>query len=128
MNTSFGLEQCFSYITCHLKPPAKPVRSARDTERPPTVTISRQTGAGAHTITAKLAAYLQANGPKDKVPWTVFDRELVGKVLEEHNLPKELARFMPEDRVSAMTTCSKIPDCIPTVRPSCQTTKRSSTY
>ena len=102
MNTSFGLEQCFSYITCHLKPPAKPVRSARDTERPPTVTISRQTGAGAHAIAAKLDAYLQANGPKDKVPWTVFDRELVGKVLEEHNLPKELARFMPEDRVSAI--------------------------
>jgi cytidylate kinase len=32
----------------------------------------------------------------------VFDRELVEKVLEDHNLPRELARFMPEDRVSAV--------------------------
>lgn len=31
-------------------------------------------------------------------PWTVFDRNLVEKVLEDHYLPKSLAKFMPEDR------------------------------
>ena len=33
-------------------------------------------------------------------PWTVFDRNLVEKVLEDYHLPARLARFMPEDRVS----------------------------
>jgi hypothetical protein len=33
----------------------------------------------------------------------VFDRNLVEKVLEDHNLPARLAKFMPEDRVSEIT-------------------------
>jgi cytidylate kinase len=100
MKAGVGLEQCFAYVTCHLQPPARPAGARRQGERPPAVTISRQTGAGAHAVAEKLAAYLQTRGPKDEVPWTVFDRELVEKVLEEHNLPQELARYMPEDRVS----------------------------
>jgi cytidylate kinase len=64
------------------------------------VTISRQTGSGAHIVAEKLAALLQAHTPKEACPWTVFDRNLVEKVLEDHNLPQRLARFMPEDRVS----------------------------
>jgi cytidylate kinase len=64
------------------------------------VTISRQTGSGAHVVAEKLAACLQTHTPSDARPWTVFDRNLVEKVLEDHNLPHRLARFMPEDRVS----------------------------
>jgi cytidylate kinase len=62
--------------------------------------MSRQTGSGAHTVAEKLAACLQARTSKDARPWTVFDRNLVEKVLEDHNLPQHLARFMPEDKVS----------------------------
>ena len=32
--------------------------------------------------------------------WTVFDRNLVEKVLEDHNLPPPWARFMPENWAS----------------------------
>ena len=32
--------------------------------------------------------------------WTFFDRELMDKVLADHKLPKYLAKFLPEDRVS----------------------------
>jgi cytidylate kinase len=32
----------------------------------------------------------------------VFDKNLVEQVLEDHHLPKRLAQFMPEDRVSHM--------------------------
>lgn len=66
----------------------------------PAVTLSRQAGCGSHTIAEKLAAYLDRHSPPAKIAWTVFDRSLVDKVLEEHNLPKELARFLPEDRRS----------------------------
>jgi cytidylate kinase len=63
------------------------------------VTISRQSGSGGHAVAEALAGYLQSRTP-DKCPWTVFDRNLVEKVLEDHQLPKQIARFMPEDRHS----------------------------
>jgi hypothetical protein len=47
-------------------------------------------------------ALLQARAT-DGCPWAVFDRNLVEKVLEDHNLPDRLAKFMPEDRISEMS-------------------------
>src|SRR6185369_11998039 len=35
--------------------------------------------------------------------WMIFDRNLVEKVLEDHNLPGRLAKFMPEDRISGVS-------------------------
>ena len=67
------------------------------------VTISRQTGSGAHSVAEKLAVLLQAQTPKDACPWTVFDKNLVDKVVQEHDLPERVARFMPEDRTSAIS-------------------------
>jgi cytidylate kinase len=75
-------------------------------ELPPTppraVTISRQAGSGSTVVGQKLAARLQAHGPKNDRPWTVFDRDLMEKVLEDHQLPKYIATFLPEDRKPAM--------------------------
>ncbi len=64
------------------------------------LTIERQTGAGALTVAEKLAEYLEAQAPTENRPWTVYDQNLVQKVLEDHHLPQKLVRFMPEDRVS----------------------------
>jgi hypothetical protein len=50
-------------------------------------------------VAEHLARLLRADAPADTCPWTVFDRNLVEKVLEDHHLPKRLARFMPEDRI-----------------------------
>jgi hypothetical protein len=69
---------------------------------PPVVTISRQTGAGAHVVAEELVAILGTRAPAGSPPWTIFDRNLVDAVLEHHDLPKRLARFMPEDRVSGI--------------------------
>jgi cytidylate kinase len=66
------------------------------------VTISRQAGCGALEIGEKLAARLQARGPDHGCPWTVFDHNLMEKVLEDHRLPKYLATYLPEDRKPAM--------------------------
>ena len=63
------------------------------------VTISRQTGCGALVVAEKLALYLQEHS-KNNAPWTVLDRNLIDKVLEDHNLPGYLAKFLPEDRAS----------------------------
>jgi len=97
MNTHPELEKCQTFINCQLQPPPLLINQER---RRPAVTISSQSGCDAHVIATQLANYLQTVGPKDSVPWTIFDRNLVEKVLEDHNLPQRLARFMPEDRIS----------------------------
>ena len=51
-------------------------------------------------IAEKLAAYLRARSPAGGACWTVFDRNLVETVLQDHSLPERLARFMPERWVS----------------------------
>jgi cytidylate kinase len=66
--------------------------------RPLTITISRETGAGAVTIAGLLAQRLQA---AEKAaaghPWTVFDANLAEQVLKDHALPARLERILAED-------------------------------
>ena len=96
-----GLEHCPSFISSQVQfadalesPVQKSVRR--------TVTISRQAGCGALVVAEKLAHNLQAHSAGNACPWTVFDRNLIDKVLEDHNLPACLAKFLPEDRVSEL--------------------------
>src|SRR5262245_1902421 len=67
---------------------------------PRAVTISRQARCGAQQVAETLARLLEDRRPKGSAPWTVFDRNLVEKVLEDHQLPHRLGRFMPENRIS----------------------------
>jgi hypothetical protein len=97
-----SLERCQAFINCQLQPAGKLAPPAKNGERWRAVTISRQTGSGAHVVGEELAAYLQAHSPKDACPWTVFDRNLVEKVLEEHHLPERMAKFLAEDRISEL--------------------------
>ena len=100
MNTQPGLDRALTFISCHLQPAGRGQFSREDEAPRRAVTISRQAGSGAHAVAEKLASLLQAHTPKDAPPWTIFDRNLVGKVLQEHNLPERVAKFMPEDRTS----------------------------
>lgn len=94
-----GLDHCFDYIRCQ----SQTMRQSSVTRPggPPrrTITISRQAGTGAHVLAQELVARLQARAPSGSCPWTMFDRDLVHRVLQEHDLPKRLATYMPEDRV-----------------------------
>lgn len=91
---NIGYEQCLSFINCQLSPPKGTSDYVRTAIRP-TITISRMTGSGGRTIASKLADYLQTQTPVDP-PWTVFDKNLIDKVLEDHRLPKSTAEFTPE--------------------------------
>ena len=94
------LEQCHAYILGQLQIGKMP--SAVHAVRPPgpAITISYQTGSGAHEIAEQLAGLLRAAEPKGVVQWTMFDHHLVEKVLEEHHLPQSLAMLLEEDRRS----------------------------
>jgi len=70
----------------------------------PAITISRQTGAGAVTVARLVAQVLDLDCPGDPpCPWAVFDRGLVSKILEDHNLSKEIEEFMREDTKFPLT-------------------------
>lgn len=93
------LEPWHAYIQSQLEADGR-AQSAGARGPGPAVTISYQTGSGAHDIAERLSGMLQEAEPKGGAPWTVFDRRLVEKVLEEHELPRVLAKFMSEDRRS----------------------------
>ncbi len=102
MTANIGLERCLTFINCQLTPGGQQVH-ARDELQRRAITISRQSGAGAHAVGGKLVEYLQSRSPENSCPWTVFDQNLVEKVLDDHHMPKRLAQFMPEDRISETT-------------------------
>ncbi|MGH7971599.1 MAG: cytidylate kinase family protein, partial [Limisphaerales bacterium] len=82
MNTEAGLEHCLSFINCQLQSPRGPM-AFHSGNHHRAITISRQTGSGGHAIAERLAALLQARCPGTGAPWTVFDMNLVERVLEE---------------------------------------------
>ncbi len=100
MNREHQFAHYLAYLECQAQVP-KPVRVY--TSQRMAVAISRQTGSGAIRIAELLAEYLQAHGPVDDRPWTVFDKNLITKILEDQHLPARLAKFLPEDKVNAIT-------------------------
>src|SRR5947207_14953602 len=100
MNPHIGLENCLSFINCQMQPPRFSAFKSEERQPRRAITISRQSGSGGHSVAEKLVAILRARDPDPGCAWTVFDRELVKKVLEDHHLPERLARFMPEDKIS----------------------------
>ena len=94
---NIGCEGCASFVSSQFQAAGE---TGTETTGRRAVTISRQAGCGALAVAEKLARYLQEQPPKHAVPWTVFDRNLMDKVLEDHDLPKRLAQFLPEDRIS----------------------------
>jgi cytidylate kinase len=65
----------------------------------PSITISREVGAGAITIGTMLVERLnQSEKHLEGAPsWTVFDSNLARQVLIDHKLPLNLEKFMVED-------------------------------
>jgi cytidylate kinase len=99
MSATPGLEQCLTFINSQLKPGGR----TRHTENGPqwrAITLSREAGCGAAAVAGQLRDLLQVRAAKDGPPWTVFDRNLLERVLADHHLPQRLAAFMPEARAS----------------------------
>lgn len=97
MQTTANLDRCLTFINTQMRPGG---REEHGHQPRLAVTFSRQTGCGAWEIAPRLARILEESGPAGEPAWTVFDRELVEKVLEDNNLPAKLAQYMPEDKVS----------------------------
>ena len=66
----------------------------------PFITISRETGVPEALIYERLLKYLQKIYGEKK--WRFFDKELIDKILNEHNLPKYFKDMLVEDKYSAI--------------------------
>ncbi|MBV8274990.1 MAG: cytidylate kinase-like family protein [Verrucomicrobia bacterium] len=87
------------YLGAHFSPGDKPAMRQR-----PAITISRQTGAGALTVANLIAQQLNVHYQGDPpCPWTVFDRNLAERILEDHQLSTSMERFIPEDAKLPLT-------------------------
>ena len=68
----------------------------------PFVTISREVGVNGLLFGEMLIKYLAENDAEAKSHWTLFERNLMEKVAEEHNLPADIAKYMPERNISEL--------------------------
>jgi len=93
-----AVEKSSSFVASQFRELKERLDGPRPQGGGPALTISHQTGAGAHEIAERLARLLQETEPPRASAWTVFDRQLVELALEEHHLPMTLAEKMPEDR------------------------------
>lgn len=87
---NINLEACLSHIKRQ-----RAANLASPEQLKPAITISRQCGSGGRIVASKLVESLQSHAPPGE-HWTVFDRELIKKVLEDHSLSLRLAEFLSE--------------------------------
>jgi cytidylate kinase len=99
MNAPRDFGQYLNFINCQLMPSARAVLPPEKLHWR-VVTISRQAGTGGHLIAEMLAEQLKAHALEGTPSWAVIDRDLAKQVLEDHNLPTSMGRYMPEDRIS----------------------------
>jgi hypothetical protein len=93
-----GMGRCRSYLMAQTREQER--RQYHFPGPGPAITMAYLTGAGEHEIADRVAEILKADEPESPAPWTVFDRQLIEQVLKEHSLPKEMARYISEDRRS----------------------------
>lgn len=66
----------------------------------PCITISRETGAGANKVSEELIKFFSPANDEYLHTWTVFDKNLIKKVIEDHHLPQKLSQYFIEDKLS----------------------------
>lgn len=90
-------EKCRQYIKLH--------SSEQQTKKEifPCITISRQTGSGSYEVSERLINLLQQRTKDFENPWTYFNKELMGKVIEEFNLPKNFSTYLKENKYSPIS-------------------------
>jgi hypothetical protein len=92
-----SIDKCRAYFaSAFAMTPAQRAEANRRLRRT-AVTLSRQCGSRATTIARRLVDLLNRRDAGTRCGWMAFDDNLVRRVLEDHDLPKRIERFMPED-------------------------------
>jgi cytidylate kinase len=70
----------------------------------PCITVSRQSGAGSGIIDEKVKDILQEYQNEEYGEWAIFDKNLMEKILEDHQLPERLGKLFREEKKSGMAS------------------------
>lgn len=100
MLISGPLEKAKLYIESHSR--QKEFIGRRKCEKGPCITISRETGTGASIIIDKLVKILEDSKCENLPNWTIFDKNLIEKVIEDHSLPSTLSDLFDEKKHSSI--------------------------
>jgi len=98
------LEKAKLYIESQKKIPEDSVHKRQEKSGGACITISRQAGAGADKISSLLAEYLHQYQLPEAPQYTVFDKNLIEKVLDDYNLPNTLLQLMEEKKYSPIAS------------------------
>lgn len=107
MKTLGAYEKCRRYIECHSTHTDEFNRHLKTKGYFPTVTISRQTGAGAAIVGEKFSEIMSNQFTECKCEWAYFDKNLIEKVIADFNLPEMFASLKFEDKYSNVETLIK---------------------
>lgn len=94
------LDHSLSVLHTRLTNPSRLGPLGPRSEMNPFITISRETGAGATTLGQQLIPLLNQEVDIGSNGWVFLDKDLLTQALLHHQLPAELANYLPEDRIS----------------------------
>ena len=99
MSTHAYLENGMAILKARLAGPSEDAPSSVPAVLP-FITVSREVCAGATTLGRLLVPRLNAEFGEERHEWVLMDRDLLSYALAHHELPEQLARYLPEDKVS----------------------------
>jgi hypothetical protein len=102
MLTNSPIEKAKRYVESHPKLHSSSIAREIDTSAGPCITISREAGARADVISDIIVELLNRETNINPVPWTVFDKNLIEKVIQDYHLPQSLTKIMAEKKYSAV--------------------------
>ena len=100
-------EKCKRYIECHSKHTDEFNQHLTTGEFFPTITISRQTGAGAAMVGEKFIEIITKTQTEYNCEWAYFNKSLIEKVLADYNLPDLFSNLKIEDKYSGIEALVK---------------------
>jgi len=104
MLVSGAYEKAKLYIEAHSREKEDLQKKKIKVEPGPCITISRQTGAAAGEISELLIELLKPKTKNPQLEWAIFDKNLIEKVIEDHNLPEKLSNYLTEEKHSFLNS------------------------
>lgn len=97
-------EKARQYIEVHNTDENDPAVRMRKLNPGPCITVSRETGIGAETICSLLINYLLRYANQVYGNWAYFDKNLMEKIIADHDLPAHFRSFLENERPPSIDT------------------------
>ncbi len=95
-------EKARLYIETHTASEFDPIVQIRKINPGPCITISRETGIGAEKICELLIDFLSRFSTPHYSNWAYFDKNLIERVIADHDLPSHFRSYLENERPSSI--------------------------